>query len=414
MKIVLFSANAGSPRHGMVFRNYAWAREWVKQGHDVTIVASVFSHSRNVNPPRIKRISDEMIDGIRYIWVWGNVYTQSDTLGRIRSMALYTLQCLFLPLPVKKQADLVIASSPHPFAIFPAWRFARLASARLIYDIRDLWPLTMLKLGKYKPSNPVVWLMQRAENFACRHADLVTAVPHNCEAYLHTKGLPAGRFLAVANGAVIEEGDHTVDLPDMHRDVLKTLRQDNKFIVGYAGSIGVSNAMHVLLDALPGTDARIHVVIMGQGACLDDLMTQAAALNITDRIHVLPPVARPQVQDFLQQIDLAYLGLQDSPLYEMGASLTKLNDYMLAAKPVLYAAGDPHNAVERSGGGFLCQAENSAEVQQALQQAARMSSDDLVQMGAVGRAWLLDHQTAARQTQMILDTLAITPLRAKG
>ncbi|MCR2730922.1 glycosyltransferase WbuB, partial [Salmonella enterica] len=73
---------------------------------------------------------------------------------------------------------------PHPFAIYPAARLARRYGARLIYDIRDLWPLTPILLGNYSQRHPFIRLLQAAEDYACRHADLVTAVPRNAEAYL--------------------------------------------------------------------------------------------------------------------------------------------------------------------------------------------------------------------------------------
>lgn len=390
----------------MVFRNYAWAHEWVKQGHDVTIIASRFSHSRHKNPSGTNRIIEENINGVRYLWLWGNAYHASSTLGRLFSMAFYMAQTLLLPLPLTGKYDLVIASSPHPFVIYPARRLAKKNKAKLVYDIRDLWPLTLLKLGKYGTRNPVIRLMQAAENYACRHADLVTAVPRHCEDYLRIHGLAPGKFLHIANGAVLEESA-TPPLPEANAALLRSLHESGCFIVGYAGTLGIANAMHTLIDALAGTDSKIHVVILGHGPCLEDLRQRARENEVAGRVHFLAPVARAQVADFLDKIDIAYLGLQNSPLYGFGASLTKINDYMLAGKPILYAGNDPQNAVEESGGGIICDAENTEQVRKTLNTVVTMPKEELTHMGQRGREWLMKNQLVSEQVRRILEFLGL-------
>ncbi|MGL4692106.1 MAG: hypothetical protein ACRCWE_08290, partial [Stenotrophomonas maltophilia] len=83
MNILIVSHFAGSQEHGMVFRNYAMAREWVLQGHRVTIVACAYSHFRQKQPVMRSRVQEEMLDGIRYVWVWGPRYSQASSLGRV-------------------------------------------------------------------------------------------------------------------------------------------------------------------------------------------------------------------------------------------------------------------------------------------------------------------------------------------
>ncbi len=407
MNILILSQFAGSSKHGMVFRNYAWAREWVKQGHTATIITSSFAHARSVNPSLpARRIHEEMIDGVRYIWVWGNRYKAQGALGRLFSMALFTLQCFFLPLPLEKHYDVVIASSAHPLTIFPAWRLARRYRAKLVFDIRDLWPLSLMELGGHSARNPVIRIMDWAEKFACRHADLVTAVPHACETYLQQQGLPPGRFLAIGNGFIPEEMQDN-PLPQGHRNYLQRLQDRGTFIVGYAGSIGLANAMHFLVAALPNADERIHAVLMGHGACVSDLQEQARQLGISHRVHFLDPVSRDQVPDFLRRVDIAYIGLLNKSIYRFGTSLTKINDYMWSGKPVLYSGNDPGNAVERSGGGLLCPAEDVEALRRTLDKAAAMPADALQAMGQKGRAWVLENQLISKHVQAITRALGL-------
>ena len=50
MKILLINHYAGSPEMGMEFRPYYMAQEWIRQGHEVDIIAADYSHLRRKNP----------------------------------------------------------------------------------------------------------------------------------------------------------------------------------------------------------------------------------------------------------------------------------------------------------------------------------------------------------------------------
>lgn len=69
MNILLINHYAGSNEYGMEYRAYYLAKEWVKQGHKVTIVAATFFHLRLKNPIVEKDYQVEMIDGIKYFWL---------------------------------------------------------------------------------------------------------------------------------------------------------------------------------------------------------------------------------------------------------------------------------------------------------------------------------------------------------
>ena len=67
MNILFISHYAGSPEMGMVFRPYYFAKEWIKQGHVVTIIAASFTHIRKKNPDVENDFQEISIDVIRYV-----------------------------------------------------------------------------------------------------------------------------------------------------------------------------------------------------------------------------------------------------------------------------------------------------------------------------------------------------------
>ena len=87
----------------------------------------------------------------------------------------------------------------------------------------------------------------------------------------------------------------------------------------------------------------------------------AKKLNIDNRVHFFDTIPHGQILSFLTLMDFNAGGIYIT-LYKYGASLTKINDYMLAGKPIIYAMGDKGNPVEKSDCGICCQAENIKKI----------------------------------------------------
>nr|HPG80754.1 glycosyltransferase [Piscinibacter sp.] len=165
MNILLINHYAGSPRHGMEYRPYYLAREWVRLGHRVQIVAASWSHVRSVQPsPAGDEVIDETIDGIAYRWLPTPPYG-GNGVGRVLNIWAFLKQ-LWRDAPrwaSEFRPDAVIASSTYPMDIWVARRIARLAGARLVHEVHDLWPASPIELSGMSPRHPFILLCQKAE-----------------------------------------------------------------------------------------------------------------------------------------------------------------------------------------------------------------------------------------------------------
>lgn len=150
LHIVLIAHFAGSPQHGMVYGHYYLSREWVQAGHRVTIVAAAYAHTRFKQPQARYHLVEEYIDGIRYLWVPTFRYSPGSKFGRVLNILSFVFRCSVVRLPIRN-ADVVICSSHYPFAIHPAYRMARRLNAKLVFEVRDLWPLTLVELVAQAP-----------------------------------------------------------------------------------------------------------------------------------------------------------------------------------------------------------------------------------------------------------------------
>src|SRR5574344_887074 len=141
MNILLINHYAGSQEYGMEYRAYYLAKEWVRQGHKVTIVASTYSHLRLKNPVVEKDYQVEMIDGIKYIWLKTPPYEGS--LKRILNMGtfVYKVNKYAKRLSQEEKPNLVIAGSCYPLDNYVAHKIAKLSGAKYTYEVRDIWQI---------------------------------------------------------------------------------------------------------------------------------------------------------------------------------------------------------------------------------------------------------------------------------
>ncbi|MFD2270333.1 glycosyltransferase [Undibacterium arcticum] len=96
--------------------------------------------------------------------------------------------------------DVVIASSTYPMDIWPARRIAKLAQAKLVYEVHDLWPLSPMELGGMSKWHPFIMLVQAAEDYAYRHADVVISMLPKVQEYMQSRGLAPHKLHIVPNG----------------------------------------------------------------------------------------------------------------------------------------------------------------------------------------------------------------------
>ena len=251
MRILLVNHYAGSPAHGMEFRPYYLAREWVRAGHEVLIVAASYSHVRAVQPEMRGLAREELIDGIRYRWLPTPHYG-GNGVGRLRNILSFLRQLRgdAWRLTREFRPDAVIASSTYPMDVWVARKLARLARARLVYEVHDLWPLSLIELSGMSPHHPFAMLCGKAESDAYRDADRVVSMLPCVHDHMASRGLDLAKLHIVPNGFAPEEWQgHSAPLAAELAAHLAAERAAGRVVVGYAGSMGLPNALDVLLDA---------------------------------------------------------------------------------------------------------------------------------------------------------------------
>ena len=400
MNILYLNHYAGSPRHGMEYRPYYLAREWVQAGHAVRMLAADFSHVRARQPDQAGTRHHELIDGIDYHWYPTPAYA-GNGLGRVKNIWRFLRQVWREAGRIVREfrPDIVIASSTYPMDIWVAHRIVKLArqqglDCRLVFEVHDLWPLSPIELGGMSPSHPFIRLCQAAENYAYRHADVVVSMLPKVAGHMQDHGLDLRKLHIVPNGITLDEWQGNP--PPLREDVAQHMRackQAGLQLVGYAGSHGTPNALDVMLQAAALLrDAPLAFVLVGDGHEKAALQAQAQQLGLQN-VAFFDPIPKAQIPSFLAVTDIAYIGWQHVSIYRFGIAPNKLMDYMMARCVVLHSVEAGNDPVAEAGCGITVPPADPAAIADGLRQLAALDAGTRARMGDAGRQFVLEHHT---------------------
>jgi glycosyltransferase involved in cell wall biosynthesis len=410
MRILLINHYAGSPRHGMEFRPYNMAREWLRLGHEVLIVAATESHVRAQQPsaplPGATQWR-EPVEGVPYLWLRTPAY-RGNGVGRVVNIAAFCAR-LWRAAPqlaAEFRPDAVIASSTYPMDIWPARRIARMSGARLVYEVHDLWPLSPIELGGFSRRHPFIVWVQWAEDTAYRSAARVVSMLPNALEHMRARGMPADKFVYVPNGIAPEDWQPTAGaLRDDIAAVIEAARARGRLVLGYAGTFGLANALDTLIDAARLLGDVAQVVLVGDGPQRARLAQRVRDEGI-DNVAILPAVPKRDVPALLAAFDVAYIGLQRQPLFRFGISPNKLMDYMMAARPVLMAIEAGNDIVAEAGCGVSVAAEDAQATAQGFRRLAALTPAQRAALGEAGRAYVTARHAYPVLARRFLEALA--------
>jgi glycosyltransferase involved in cell wall biosynthesis len=376
----------------MEYRPFYLAREWIKLGHKVSIVAASFSHLRNTCPHFTGNITEEVIEGIGYIWIRTPGY-QGNGLGRVINIFSFIKGLYSVDKHVTGfEPDIVIASSTYPFDIYPARHIQKKYKSMLVYEVHDLWPLTLIELGGMNKRHPFIVFMQQAENYAYRNADRVVSILPKAIEYMQNHGMISEKFIHIPNGISKEEWENNNNaVPHQHEEILSRSKHEGRFIIGYAGSHGVTDTLDSLVDAaLLLKDEPVMFAFVGRGPEKERLQERASKLGLGN-VRFLPPVPKLSMPRLLDMMDALYIGCERKAIYRFGINPNKLFDYMMSGKPVIQAVEAGNDYVAESGCGVSVPPDDPRAIAEAALKLQKMTSAERKEIGLKGREYVIAH-----------------------
>jgi glycosyltransferase involved in cell wall biosynthesis len=305
-------------------------------------------------------------------------------------MLQFTWRALrYMPDPTEGKPDVVIGSSPHPLAAWAGQRLARLHGVPFVFEVRDLWPQSLIDLGTFGPRNPLAVALRTLEGFLYRRAALVISLLPYAHEYIERFRVPRERVFYLPNG---------VDLSDFPAERAPDGR--DPFTLMYFGAHGAPNALDTLLDTAGELERRpasrpVLWRFIGEGTEKFALMRRASEAGLRS-VSFEGRVPKSRIPTLAAEADGFVMNVKGLPVYRYGISPNKLFDYLAARRPVIFASSAGNNPVAEAGAGITVPPENPPAVAEAVRRLVSLSPEERDEMGLRGRRYVEAHHDYER------------------
>jgi len=394
MHILLIHQAFTSPKEAGGTRHFELGKRLLKAGHRFSIIASDLSYLSGKSAVEGQDfITLQECEGISVVRAYTYPALHRNFMWRVASFLSFMFTSV-LAARSAGAADIVMGTSPPMFQALSAWLVSAIRRRPFLLEIRDLWPDFAIDMGVLR--NPILIELSRwLERFLYDRATHLLVNSPAYRDYLIQKGIPKNKISLVPNGVETEMFDPIArGYPFREKWHLQ-----NRFVVTYAGALGMANDIETLLRAanLLGELKKIHFLLVGDGMerpNLERMVRERGLKNVTFT-GALPKSEMPEV---LAASDACVAILKDISMFRTTYP-NKVFDYMAAGRPTILAIdGVIREVVEAAEGGIFVPPGDELSLAKAIK-ALYFDQERSQGMGRAARNYVTKHFHRRDQAQ---------------
>ncbi|MBL4782700.1 MAG: glycosyltransferase family 4 protein [Porticoccaceae bacterium] len=314
MHILFLSDNFPPEGNAPATRTYEHAREWVKQGHRVTVITGApnFPEGKVYAGYKNRWYQREVMSGIDVVRVKTYITANEGFAKRILDYISFAIMACIAGL-FQKKPDVIVSTSPQFFCACGGWLLSVLRFKPWVFELRDIWPASITAVGAMEKSRAIVWL-EKLEMFLYRRADRIVAVTHSFKTELVQRGIDGEKIDVVVNGVDLKTY-HPVE--EKNKALAEAYDLNNKFVVAYIGTHGMAHALDKVLDAaaLLQEHKGICFLFAGGGAARESVEAMVAQRGLLN-VSLIPRQPKEMMPALWSLCDVSLISLRDTPLFE--------------------------------------------------------------------------------------------------
>ncbi|CAM4147592.1 Glycosyltransferase WbuB [Comamonas aquatilis] len=368
-------------------RDWNLLKEISDLGYCVVVIAS---DSNSVWETEVlnKAVTKENKEGLDIVWLRTMKYGAAKSFKRILSWLHFEWNVFWLRKNSLPKPDVIVISSLSLLTIINGIFLKKKYGCKLIFEIRDIWPLTIIEENGFSDKNPFVKFLSFIERLGYVRSDAIIGTMPNLEEHVRAVSSSTAPVYCIPMGvseALLKDFSGSPKYCD------DDIFPENKLKIIYAGTVGITNALDVFFEAAENFDESDDVLfyILGDGALKEDFQKKYSHLK---NVIFLPRVDRYLVQSVLKKCDVVYFSTFHSKVWNFGQSLNKIVDYMLSGKMILASYSGYPSMINEAKCGFFVPAGDSAALIDSIKKILKMEKFEIEKIGENGKAWLLENR----------------------
>lgn len=379
------------PKYGAQARLFHISDELNKLDIESIVISSSTNHLAKL-PKQNKVFRIEDYGYSKSIFIKGLDFSTSLSKSRVISWFVFEWYLFMFITSKYKQyipkPDVIFVSSISLLTILNGILAKKLFKCKLVFEIRDIWPLSAILVAGYSKYNPFIIFLRIVEKIGYKNSNLIVSPLPNAIAHIERSINQKVKFVHLPQGVDLSVINNEEKL---EKDFIDMYIPKNKFLFGYIGNLVSAYDLETLINCakvLSSKNEKIHFLILGDGSHKQYLQNISKDL---DNVTFIPRISKTKVKDFLSYCDVATNFLRPEPLFEFGVSPQKLVDYMLASKPILMSYSGFKTIVEEVNCGLVVEAANIDKLVDSMLYFSTLNKEELFLMGNRGHKFLIEN-----------------------
>lgn len=379
-------------------RMYPIVRQLVSEGHEVFVATGMPNYPAGVVHPeyRGKRFLREELDGATVFRTAYYVVPRNKSKSSQLLSYLSFLPAAFLSGWRAGKVDVVFMTSPPLFLVLPGIWLAKLRGAKIVLDLRDLWPDEFVAVGAAAETSAFIRIMRAMERWAYRSADCVACTTRAFIDTVVERGAPREKTVFAPNGADV---DLFRPLPP-ENPIAAEYPFGQRFVVMYSGLMGIKHGLDTVIEAaeLLREEKDIVFFLRGNGPRREKLMKMVEDKKL-ENVLFGEERSLEDLPYLISRADACVTSLLPDAYLEKIISV-KIFEYMACEKPVVAAlGGEGARVIKEAGAGLVVPAGDACAIADAVMKLYR-DPECRAEMGQRGRRHVIENYsrgvTAAR------------------
>ena len=221
---------------------------------------------------------------------------------------------------------MIVGSNVHLAAVVAAWLIGRMRRVPFVFEVRDLWPRTLIDMGALAEGGATARVLTSLERFLYRRAQPGHyACCRGRRGTSRDRASRPGKVAYIPNGIADFDGGASQAGPASGADAvmswIRQRREAGRLIAGYVGSHGRANSIDLLVDAARDlrerSGPRMAFVFIGDGPDKERCVQLARDYGLPD-VAFWPPVPKVDVPAILEAFDVMLFCVRDIPVISTG------------------------------------------------------------------------------------------------
>lgn len=300
----------------------------------------------------------------------GTTFNKNWLPGRLVNGCTRAISIFFTALWQCHASDMILVVTNPPLLPLMAWLLKTLKGCNFVLLVHDVYPEVLSVTGLAHSQSLVYRLMQEVNRLIYGQASRIITLGRDMQKLVETKLTQPieGKLICIPNWA---ETEIIYPIDKQNNSLLQRLNLVDKFVVLYAGNMGRTHDLQILLDAaetLSDTQPQIHFLLIGAGAQKQDVEARVQDQHLPN-VTVLSYLPHEQKNVTLNSCDVGIISFLPGMT---GVSVpSRMYNQMAAGKPLIAIADNESElaqVIQEEGIGWLVSPQDDDQLVKLLTQ----------------------------------------------